>query len=423
MRFVRATDPFRRPLTIHPTAIQQYTARHATDDPALLDFDMLQTPHGQREAADVALRAVRESYAAQPVMPVVDGEASYERLSDRLPTDWTRAMFWICMTSGAAGHTYGANGIWQCNRREQPHGASPHGGNYGVIPWDEAMNLPGSSQLAAGKRFFERFPWQRFAPHPEWVAWLPGASSLPALGSWIWYPEGDPRQDAPVAARCFRRTFDLAADRPWRRARLRVGADDRFTAWLNGREIGAGAAWNDPAVFDVTASIHAGRNVLAIRAENAPGPENHNPAGLIAGLEIEFADGTTAAVLTDADCLASRDQPPGWLDADFEPNGWRKAAVLGAPGVAPWGEFRPREAFPPLAAGLDAGARVYYMLDPKPVRLQHLVPGRSYDIQEFDPVTGVLRSRGRQVADASGSLDQPAPDHGHDWVLAVTPAE
>jgi len=36
LRFIRATDPFHRPLTIHPTAIKRYTARHATDDAELL---------------------------------------------------------------------------------------------------------------------------------------------------------------------------------------------------------------------------------------------------------------------------------------------------------------------------------------------------------------------------------------------------
>jgi len=41
MRFIRATDPWRRPVTIHPTAINSYSARHAVDDEALLDFDLL----------------------------------------------------------------------------------------------------------------------------------------------------------------------------------------------------------------------------------------------------------------------------------------------------------------------------------------------------------------------------------------------
>jgi hypothetical protein len=173
LRHIRATDPFRRPLTIHPTAINSYTARHVTEDVALLDFDMLQTPHGQRQAVPVTVKAMRESYAALPTLPVVDGEASYEKLNDSLPTEWTRAMFWLCMMNGAAGHTYGANGIWQLNRRGQPHGASPHstGNGYGVIAWDEAMRLPGSEQMGIGKGFFESLPWTRLTPMPQDVAW------------------------------------------------------------------------------------------------------------------------------------------------------------------------------------------------------------------------------------------------------------
>jgi hypothetical protein len=169
MKFIRVTDPFHRPLTVHPTAIHRYTARHATDNEALLDFDMLQTPHGEKGAAQVALKAVRESYGAVPRMPVIDGEASYEMLSDSLPTEWTRRMFWICMMNGAAGHTYGANGIWQCNRPGEPHGKSPHGGSYGKIPWNEAMHLPGSKQLGLAKALFTKYQWQQFEPLPEWA--------------------------------------------------------------------------------------------------------------------------------------------------------------------------------------------------------------------------------------------------------------
>ena len=177
MRYVRKTDPFRHPVTIHPTAIKFYTARHAVDDASLLDFDLLQTPHGQHEAAPVTLKAVRDAYAARPAMPVIDGEASYEMLGDSLPTLWTRRMFWLCVMNGAAGHTYGANGIWQCNRKGEPHGASPHGGTYGKITWDEAMRLPGSRQEGLGKKLFEQYPWQRFTPHPEWAAYAGEAAT------------------------------------------------------------------------------------------------------------------------------------------------------------------------------------------------------------------------------------------------------
>lgn len=172
MRYIRATDPWHRLLTVHPTGLGPLTSRHATDDPALLDFDMLQTPHGRSGAVVPTVQTVRRSYAAEPVMPVIDGEASYEMLNDSLPTEWTRRMFWLSLMNGAAGHTYGANGIWQCNRPGDPHGASPHGGTYGKISWDDAMRLPGSRQMGFGKRFFEQFAWQEFRPHPEWVVFV-----------------------------------------------------------------------------------------------------------------------------------------------------------------------------------------------------------------------------------------------------------
>ncbi len=202
LRFVRATDPFQRPLTIHPTAIKQYTARHATEDSSLLDFDMLQTPHGRSEAVPITVKAVRESYAATPVMPVIDGEASYEMLNDSLPTEWTRRMFWLCLMNGAAGHTYGANGIWQCNRPGQPHGPSPGGGSgYGKIPWNEAMHLPGSLQVGLAKKLLEHYPWHRFQPHPEWASFGNGplgepyeaqAAGIPEVVRVIYVPQAQP---------------------------------------------------------------------------------------------------------------------------------------------------------------------------------------------------------------------------------------
>ncbi len=422
MAYVRATDPFHRLVTIHPTAIQRYTARHATDDVALLDFDMLQTPHGRREAAVVTLKATRDSYAAEPALPVVNGEASFERLMDQLPTEWTRSMFWICLTSGSAGHTYGANGIWQCNRPGQPHGNSPTGGNYGTITWDEAMNLPGSNQVGRGKRFLERFAWDRLAPHPEWVAWDEAAPRWPAeLGRWIWSPEGDASQDAPVAARCFRHEWDVPPGATIRRAQLWVDADDRFTAWVNGREVGAGQSWLDPQRLDVTQALHPGRNVVAIRAENLPSPVPLNPAGLIAALAIEPADGPRITIGSGAQWRSSPVEEPGWRDVGFAAAAWSTARELGAVGIAPWGDFPSRQAIPPLCLGQAAGPRIYYMLDPQPVILRDLAPGQTYQVIEFDPVTGATRDAPPQTADAAGLVRYPSPDHGHDWVLALVP--
>ena len=173
IRYARTLNGLDRLMTVHPTGIEPLSGRLLFHDQSLLDFDMLQTGHGKREVLAPTIRTVRASYKAKPTMPVVNGEVCYEALSGTIPAEISRLMFWTCMLSGAAGHTYGANGIWQLNRRDQPYGKSPHGGTYGPIPWDDAMRLPGSRQIGLAKQLLEHYPWQRLEPHPEWATWAP----------------------------------------------------------------------------------------------------------------------------------------------------------------------------------------------------------------------------------------------------------
>ena len=170
-RYVRATDPFRHPITIHPSD----SARNTVDDASVLDFDMLQTGHSDRASIPNTVKLVTASRAANPQMPVIDGEVCYEGILEQSRQEVQRFMFWACVLSGAAGHTYGANGIWQVNTAERPFGPSPHGRSWGDTPWDTAMDLPGSRQLGLAKAMLTRYPWWRMEPHPEWVEphWTP----------------------------------------------------------------------------------------------------------------------------------------------------------------------------------------------------------------------------------------------------------
>ena len=77
----------------------------------LLDFDVLQTPHGQMEVLKPTVEAVRFSKAQKPRMPVVNAEPSYEMLLDKTPAEVARMAFWVSWASGVKGYTYGANGI------------------------------------------------------------------------------------------------------------------------------------------------------------------------------------------------------------------------------------------------------------------------------------------------------------------------
>ena len=164
-RYVHSIDPFHRPVTIHPSD----TARDTVDDPSVLDFDMLQTGHSDRASIPNTVKRVTGSLERLPKMPVIDGEVCYEGIMEASRQEVQRFMFWACILSGAAGHTYGANGIWQVNTAGQPFGPSPHGRSWGDTPWDVAYQLPGSQQLGMAKALLMRFPWWRIEPHPEWV--------------------------------------------------------------------------------------------------------------------------------------------------------------------------------------------------------------------------------------------------------------
>jgi hypothetical protein len=427
MRYIRVTDPFHRLLTVHPTGIGRLSARHATDDTSLLDFDMLQTPHGERNAVSPTVHTVRESYADKPVMPVINGEAAYEMLGDSLPTEWTRRMFWVCMMNGAAGHTYGANGIWQANRKGQPHGPSPPAGSpptgYGIIPWDDAMKLPGSAQIGWGKKLLEQYAWEKFQPHPEWAEFA-DKSALNVQGSkWIWFPEGNPSQNAPAEKRFFRRTFVLPSNQTVAYARVRIAVDDRFTAWLNGHSIGHASGWQSVRQFNIPgALLRSGTNVLAVEARNMPA-SGSNPAGLIAALDVSFSKGETLKLTTDADWSVAKAAPSGWEKAEFDDSRWPKAIVVARYGDSPWGRIEALSndgAYGPQSAGISNDVRIIYVPESQTISVRGLGPDSSYKAKLFDPVSGGTTQLGKIHADGTGRWQCPPPAScDHDWVLII----
>jgi hypothetical protein len=164
-RYVRSIDPYQHPITIHPSS----TARDSVEDAAVLDFDMLQTGHSDRTSYPNTINKITSERRRDPPMPVLVGEVCYEGILDENRQEVSRFVYWACMLSGAAGHTYGADGIWQVNRSDEPYGPSPHGRSWGGPAWDVAVHLPGSSQVGLAKKLLERYEWWRLEPHPEWV--------------------------------------------------------------------------------------------------------------------------------------------------------------------------------------------------------------------------------------------------------------
>ncbi len=431
MRYIRNVDPFHRVLTVHPTGLHRLSSRNVTDNPGLLDLDLLQTPHGTRGIVPDTVRNVRESYADFPVLPVINAEASYEMLvtpKDVIPTEWTRRMFWLCVMNGAAGHTYGANGIWQCNRKGQPHGASPNAGSpaagYGTIPWDEAMNLPGSTQVGLGKKFFERFPWQHFSPHPEWAEFVHKTAVGLNGAQWIWFPEGFPATNAPAEKRFFRRVFVLPETKPIASARMRMCGDDQFEARLNGRLIGGAANFKFGRQFnELEQHLKPGTNIITVIAENKPAP-GPDPAGLIARMEVRFEGGGELALTTDEQWRCAMNGILGWNDAAFDEVGWTNAIGIGKAGDPPWGKLDslPSDGpFAPQCLGIRDGVRIIYVPQPDSIILRDLETDAVYRASYFDPVSGEESPMKAIAGDKKGRcLCAPPSGTEHDWVLVLT---
>jgi hypothetical protein len=166
IRYIRSLDGHHRLVTIHPT---QY-GREQLSEPELIDFEMLQTGHGGYRSLGPTVDMLTHSLASQPPMPVLVSEVNYEGIGESSREEIQRFHFWSCLLSGAMGHTYGANGLWQLNGDDLPYGPSPHGTSWGDTPWRTAAALPGSHQLGLGKKLMTQYPWWQMEAHPEWVS-------------------------------------------------------------------------------------------------------------------------------------------------------------------------------------------------------------------------------------------------------------
>jgi alpha-L-rhamnosidase len=153
--------------------------------------------------------------------------------------------------------------------------------------------------------------------------------------SWIWFPEGNPAEDAPPGTRYFRRTFELPAGKTVKSAEMTLKVDNAFTCEVNGQRVGSGSDYATVVKMDVKSLLTPGRNLLAVQAENQG--DLPNPAGVIGCLKIEFESGEPLVVGTDGDWKSLNAKADAWDAAAFDDSTWVAAKVLGPSTMAPWG--------------------------------------------------------------------------------------
>lgn len=188
-------------ITFHPRGPGRSSDYFHKD--AWLSFNMVQSSHAARGFDNGAF--IDHDYALRPPKPTLDGEPRYEALvagfywkdaSSMVRFDDTdaREAAYRALLAGAAGHTYGNGNIWQM---WSPKHKPVLGAN---IPWNEALDHPGSFQMGHLRRLFESRPFTLLVPDQALIVKQPGgeerfvraARASDGSFAFVYVPQGDP---------------------------------------------------------------------------------------------------------------------------------------------------------------------------------------------------------------------------------------
>jgi hypothetical protein len=129
-----------------------------------LGFNMFQSGHHATHSFNFEFNQKNRSLL--PVKPTIDGEPKYEDIPVNFNTsagqyfdekDVREAAFWSVL-SGACGHTFGNNNVWQFygNNEKPKIGARRN--------WKAALDMPGAFQMGYLKILFEKYKWHKMVP-------------------------------------------------------------------------------------------------------------------------------------------------------------------------------------------------------------------------------------------------------------------
>src|SRR5262249_29890438 len=127
------------------------------------------------------------------------------------------------------------------------------------------------------------------------------------------------------------RSIEVPASATITKARLVMTADNEFTLFLDGRELGHGAEWRELYDFDLTRLLLPGKHVLAVVAFNSI-----SYAGMILGLRLELSDGRVIEIKSDPNWRIVPEGTRGWEKRTKASDAWPPASVVGVFGGKPW---------------------------------------------------------------------------------------
>lgn len=169
--YITKKDIHHRLLTVHVAA--KTTAQQLFHNPDWLSLNTLQSGHG-KDTLPFMVTTIRN--ADKNKQPIINMEPWYEGIFGNFDAYYQRVAFWMCLLSGAKGHTYGAHGIWQMATKND-HFMN----HWGESDWKKAIQFKGAEQLGNAVKFLKNYDWWKITPvdnlvTPAWstdTPWLP----------------------------------------------------------------------------------------------------------------------------------------------------------------------------------------------------------------------------------------------------------
>ena len=153
----------------------------------------------------------------------------------------------------------------------------------------------------------------------------PEASEL-GVGDWIWTTNVTDRQSCHLW-----RDFDIPDAPPVTRATLRMTADNEYTVFLDGQEIGRGGDPNSLTEYDLTWLLPPGHHVLSVEAFN-----DTLDAGVLLGLRVQLSGGKKIEVFSGPNWRVATAGDRNWRISKTAPAEWPTAQVVGYAGKVWW---------------------------------------------------------------------------------------
>ena len=186
---LRQGDGGQHLITFHPTG-GAGSSRDFHDEP-WLDFNMRQNGHGPEHTGRYS--KTREDYDRTPTKPVLDGEPLYEghpvafdaaKQGHSVAADIRPPLYWD-LFEGAFGHTYGHHSVWQMWTPSRKPVNDP------LVPWTEALQAPGASQIRHARALLESRPFLTRIPAPDLIVPERVETAVPGAGRGRWVATRD----------------------------------------------------------------------------------------------------------------------------------------------------------------------------------------------------------------------------------------